>query len=353
MFKNFVITALIFALVGCGNRPYHGSDVVGVHDFVVDSYKISNGKFSILEMEGDPIEPFNDKLLEEYPDRIVDGDQLKIVVYDSARKNISEGVGVIGGNIGYQVSEGKIVLPDLPAVKVAGLTLREAKEKIEDLYENHLMSVEVFLAYEKRESQFVQLAGKVSTPGVPVNGSKRLFQVLAEARVPTEANLFKSYVIRDEKPLPVDLYRLVHKGDMSQNIVMHGGDKVFIADNSASNLIVLGEVRNEGVIPLPSGSMPLRDALGYAGGILFTGNKAYIQVIRGNLLRPKVYTISWKHIVRLPTNSMLLMPGDIVYVGATPITQWNRLVTQILPSLSIYEIFAKGIDGVIVGGVSP
>ena len=43
---------------------------------------------------------------------------------------------------------------------------------------------------------------------------------------------------------------------------------------------------------------------------------------------------------------MLLMPGDIVYVAATPITEWNRFVSQILPTLVGIDLIAKGAKGV-------
>ena len=51
--------------------------------------------------------------------------------------------------------------------------------------------------------------------------------------------------------------------------------------------------------------------------------------------------------MRLPTSSMLLMPGDIVYVAATPITEWNRFIQQIFPTLTGIELFRKGVAGVI------
>jgi polysaccharide export outer membrane protein len=78
--------------------------------------------------------------------------------------------------------------------------------------------------------------------------------------------------------------------------------------------------------------MSLREALVSAGGIPFTGDKRHIQVIRGNLQCPKIYVLSWEHIVHLPNDSLLLMPGDTVYISEKPITQWNRFIEQLLPS---------------------
>jgi polysaccharide export outer membrane protein len=153
-------------------------------------------------------------------------------------------------------------------------------------------------------------------------------------------------MVRDNSLVAVDFYKLLKNGDMSQNIVMRGGDKIYIAEPSATTLMVLGEVGKERVVDLPSGFMTLRQALAEAGGIAATGDRAFIQVIRGNILHPKIYTLHWQHVIALPSDSMLLIPGDIVYVAATPITEWNRFVSQLLPTFIGIDLITKGIKSI-------
>ena len=199
-------------------------------------------------------------------------------------------------------------------------------------WDYHIQDIEVFLNYRDRLSRKVELTGSVSTPVIPVDGKIRLYEVLAIAQVPNNANFFKSYVVRDGMQMPVDLYKLMNQGDMSQNIVMHGGDRIFIANPSDTTVVVMGEVGSPRAVNLPYGFMSLREALVSAGGIPFTGNRDCIQVIRGSLQNPKIYVLSWDHIIHLPNDSLLLMPGDTVYVSEKPITQWNRFIDQLLPS---------------------
>ena len=71
----------------------------------------------------------------------------------------------------------------------------------------------------------MELTGLVEISTVPVDGKIRLYEVIAKAHIAPQANYFKSYVIRQGQPLSIDLHQLIHKGDMSQNIVMRGGDK--------------------------------------------------------------------------------------------------------------------------------
>jgi len=337
---RFFILIILFALSSCSG-PYMGKDRFGADEFVMDSYKIRDGKFSILEMEGKTFEEFDDSLLAEYEDQIHEDDVLAIALYHPKRGDLSSAVQAIGQTIGFRVTNGQICLPDLPPVAVEGLTLEKARKKIQENYDREIKDVEVFLAYRERIARKVELAGLVSIPSVPVDGKIRLFDVLSKAHVPPDANLFKSYVVRDQKLVSVDFYKLLKEGDMSQNIVMHGGDKVYIAESSAASVMVMGEVGIERIVNVLHGFISLREALAEAHGIPYTGDKSYIQIIRGNIVRPKIYTLSWEHVIHLSNDSLLLMPGDIVYVAAKPITEWNRFISQLLPSFTTIDVISK------------
>ncbi|MBS0620710.1 MAG: polysaccharide biosynthesis/export family protein [Verrucomicrobia bacterium] len=344
-FVKWQIFLLLF-VAACTNPPYRGPDVVGAEEFVMDSYRIREGKFSILQMEGKESEELSSSMLDEYKDVINEGDVLKIALYHPTRGDLVTAVRSIGDTVGFRVSEGKVYLPDLAPVPVEGLTLQEAQEKIQALYREEIRDVDLFIAYKDRVVRKVELAGLVQVPSIPVDGRLRLFEALSIAKVPPNANLFKSYVVRDNCLLPVDMTKLMKEGDMEHNVVMRGGDKVYIAEPSASTLMVLGEVGKERVVDLPDGYMTLRKALAEAGGILSSGDRSYIQVIRGNIAHPKIYTLHWEHVVRLPNDSMLLIPGDIVYVAARPLSEWNRFVNDLLPTFIALDLVTKGIKGV-------
>lgn len=314
-----------------------GKDLYGADEFVMDSYRIREGKWAILEMTGKECIELDDSLLDEYQDQIHEDDVLQISLFQPKRRDIAEAVDSIGSRVGFRVVDGKIYLPDLPPIYVEGLTLEEARREIQDQYQKEIRDTEVFVTYKDRIAKKVEIAGLTHISSMPVDGKIRLFELLAKAQIPPDANLFMSYLLRENKVVGVDMNRLMKEGDMSQNIVMHGGDKLYIAEPSAASLMVMGEVGRERVISLPAGYMPLRKAIAEAGGIPYTGDKSYIQIIRGNIVNPKIYTLSWEHVIHLPNDSLLLMPGDIVYVAAKPITEWNRFISQLLPSFSGFE----------------
>lgn len=340
MTRIILTTLALLWLTSCSG-PYMGKGLFGADEFVMDSYKIREGKFSILEMEGVCTEELDENLLEEYQDQIHENDVLQIALYHPKRTDLVQAVASIGGSIGYRVTNGQIRLPDAPPIQVVGLTLDEARQKIEQYYNDQIQDTEVFVAYRERIERKVELMGLTGMSSVPVDGKLRLYDMLSKARIPIDANLFKSYVLREGHMLPVDMRKLIREGDMSQNIVMRGGDKVFIAEASSASLMVMGEVARERTISLPNGFMSLRQALAESGGIPFTGDKSYIQVIRGSICRPKIYTLSWEHVIHLPNDSLLLMPGDIIYVAAKPITEWNRFISQLLPSFTGVDVMFK------------
>lgn len=326
-----LIIFLLLSLCSC-SRPCHRYDLFGADEFVIDSYKIRQGKLAILDMEGKESGDLPCDIMDEYQDVIAEDDILNIAIYHPKRRDIMDCIQLINERVGFRVSRGMVDLPDIPPIVVAGLTLEQARQTLQDSYRTHIQDIEVFINYRDRLSRKVELTGAVSTPVIPVDGKIRLYEILAIAQVPNNANFFKSYVVRDGVQLPVDLYKLMSEGDMSQNIVMRGGDRIFIANPSDTTVMVMGEVGSPRAVNLPYGFMSLREALVSAGGIPFTGNRDCIQVIRGNLQNPKIYVLSWDHIIHLPNDSLLLMPGDTVYVSEKPITQWNRFIDQLLPS---------------------
>ncbi|MEZ5315332.1 MAG: polysaccharide biosynthesis/export family protein [Chlamydiales bacterium] len=324
-------------LSACSSSHYN-YQIEGAQEFVLESYQISQGKKSILELEGKSPKNLNREYLEEYEDVIDEDDLLNIVLFDPMQNDLICTINQIGQTVGYRVMKGMIYLPHLKPVYVKGMTLTETREEIQRLYSQEIENVSVFIDYAQRLHSKVELIGAVKNSEVLINGKTRLYEVLSLAGIASDTNLFKSYVVRSGEILPVDFYKLVHEGDMCQNIVMRPKDKIFIADPMASKVMVMGEVGMNTLVPVPSGYISLREAIAAAGGIPFTGDKRCILVIRGNAMIPKIYRLSWNHITFLPNDSLLLVPGDTVYISERPITKWNRFIEQLLPSSFLIDL---------------
>ena len=272
--RTLLSLCLLLFLASC-TKPYMDYAVMGCDEFVMDSYKIRQGKFAILEMEGIEVEELPDDAMCEYRDVIAEDDILNINIYHPTRKDLMHSIQFINEAMGgFRVVHGRVDLPDIDYVEVVGLTLDEARQVLTMAYREQIQDVEVFVSYRDRLIRKVELTGLVATPTVPVDGKIRLYEVLSKAHIPPHANLFLSYVLRNGCPLAVDMHKLINEGDMSQNIVMRGGDKIFIADPADTTVLLMGEVRSPRPVSVPYGYVSLREALVHAGGIPYTGDQA-------------------------------------------------------------------------------
>lgn len=323
LFFNLLI---LFLLSGC-TPPVFQNTTFGIDEFTTDSQQIAQGKLAILawEEEESACCPAKQPCGEEI---IIEGDELSVILHCPQREDRMHAFEIMDSRVGFRVCDGKICLPHLSPLTIAGLSLAEGREVIQSAYREQIQDVQIYIHFKKKRARQVQIIGTEETI-IQIDGRMRLSEVLAKAKMPPYANLFKSYVMREGRQLLIDLYALIHEGDESQNIIMQGGDQIFIAKPSEASIMVTGEVGHSMVVPIPYGRLSLREALVRAGGIPFTGDKNCIYIIRGDLTRPKIYSLAWKEITSYPNQSLLLMPGDIVVVSEKPITQWNRFIDQL------------------------
>jgi len=115
---------------------------------------------------------------------------------------------------------------------------------------------------------------------------------------------------------------------------------------------VAGETRQQAVVPMPfSGRMTLNRVLYQeTGGIdPISGDTSEIYVIRTPLQtqidsRLIAYHLDASNPAALAVASQFEMrPNDVVYVNPQPITKWNRLLTQLLPSTGLLQSTAGGL----------
>ncbi len=108
---------------------------------------------------------------------------------------------------------------------------------------------------------------------------------------------------------------------------------------------VVGEVGEPGRFPLPfENRASLADALFERGGVAeLSGDPSEIYLLRasgsgtslGDIIAYRLDTTNAANFV-LATR-MELRPSDVVFVAEQPITRWNRVISQILPSISLAD----------------
>jgi polysaccharide export outer membrane protein len=336
--SRFIVLFVFLSSIAFANDDCPPYEVLSSQDFVNDSiFILTKGKAAILEMQNKEVDELPEDALKKFEPTIQEGDLLTITVYHHSRQDWMNDVMHLNNlRGGIKVIDGKVAIPELAPTIVEGLTLKEAKEKIRDELRKEIKDADVYVKMrEKKTTHSVLLSGLVAGREIPVDGNTTLFEVLSRARIVGEANLFASYVLRNDRPISVDMFKLLKDGDMSQNIIMQPGDKIYIAQASDHFIVVMGEVRAPRTIPVISGRISLRKALAIAHGIPFTGSRNHIQVIRGGICHPKIYDLSLDCILSEPNHNLLLIPGDIVYISRKPISHWNMYISELSVTLAL------------------
>jgi polysaccharide export outer membrane protein len=281
--------------------------------------------------------------------RLGPGDTLLVAVYDHPELSIAPflplGAAAQGGRpVGLLVdNDGTVQLPLLGSVPVAGQTPEQIREMLEDklgvFVKQPRVTVQVLFAGNIR----YYLVGQFTNPGLKYSDRPLgLLEALGlGGSVELEhASLRTAYVARRGRKLPVDFRRLVLEGDMTQNIRLKTGDVVVVPDQQNEQAFVFGGVAGSnppgGAVPFVGGRLTLLQALARAGfgeSERFRGELSNVHVIRSEGDHGELFIVDAGAILEGEAAPFELAPGDVVYVPATALADWDLALGALLPFL--------------------
>ena len=283
--------------------------------------------------------------------RIEAGDVLHIVVWDHPELSASMlpagvpgAVGVAGVAVspmqpqsGFEIDQqGMLDFPYAGKLKVAGLTTVEAHEQLIRRLSHYLKNPKVTLRVLTYRSKRVYVDGEVKQPGVQAIND--LPMTLTEAinragGVTPMADQSRIMVSREGKTYQINMPQLVQRGVNPSSIMLTSGDVVRVLSRDETKIFISGEVTSPRALPMRNGRLTLNEALGEAGGINpVTGDARQVYVVRRNSQSSVVYQLDANAPGALAmAEGFELNPRDVVYVAATPLTNWNRTISAMIP----------------------
>jgi polysaccharide biosynthesis/export protein len=252
-------------------------------------------------------------------------------------------VEIIGGkdlpNTTMVGPDGKLYYSLLPGLFVWGLSLSEARDLIEAEMAKTLRDrPEIGLTLKGVGSRRVWILGSVVNPGVyslatPVT---LLEAIAAAGGVPPitggsaeAADLTKSFVLRHGKPIGVDLKKLLHGGDLSQNIYLQADDFVYLRPITTKEVYVLGSVVTPNIVPFTT-RMSLATAIAYTGGPAKWSSLSHVAIVRGSITQPSIATVNFHHVLEGKLPDVELEPGDLVFVPTSAFVKLEVFADSIL-----------------------
>lgn len=215
--------------------------------------------------------PVEDSCATDY--KLGPGDVLRVSVYDNDDLL----------TIARVSDDGMISMPLLGQVKVEGLTVAKASNRIAELLaDGYIINPQVNIFINEFRSKKAIILGRVNRPGlIEMSGPTSLLELISKsgglAEDFGETATIKRKVDGKDSVTLVNLKSLTEGGDLSQNIPIFDGDTIYIS--KAGMCYVTGEVNSPDAYKCGNNITVLK-LITLAGGFTGKASRSSVKVVR-------------------------------------------------------------------------
>lgn len=359
-YKTMVAIALSLTLSACATMP--GSNLIINNQHIVnkkengfdiskfvDVYLVTPQILEALQSKRVVAQPnvSLDKEMSQYQYTVGPGDILNIIVWEHPELTIPAGSYRSAQDSGSWVhADGTIYYPYIGRVNVSGKTIGKIRTDIITKLSQYIASPQVDVSIAAFRSQKVYVTGEVKISGKqPItNIPLTILDAINNAEGLTDNADWNNVVLtQNGQQKQISLQSLLQDGDLTQNQLLQDGDILYIPRNDGLKVFVLGEVNKPATLKMDRTGMTLTEAIGYVGDInQLTSNAKGVFVIRPNVINKSaddklatIYQFNLSDATALVLGTdFKLKPYDVVYVTSAPIVRWNRVISQLIPTIS-------------------
>lgn len=320
-----------------------------------DYQRVSLGSAIPADLKIDPEE--SDRALDSELDELLSkngpdeylvgpGDVLSIIVWDHPELTSPTGEFRDSASSGRLVdSRGYIFYPYIGDLKVSGITTAEIRKTIASKLSLVVRDPQVDVRVALFRSKKIKVLGEVNSPGVYslTDVPTTVLDAVGQAGGVTQSGSVQHILLtRGGKTLTVSNYLQSRSIRSASDLILKAGDVLTIPKKTDYSIYLLGALGEQRMLPIEKGQSNLAFAISSVGGLdASTANSSKVFLIRsssnseGRGVRPVIYEIDLSTVGSLLlAKNINLRPEDIVYVDSTGFSSYNRVIAQILPTVT-------------------
>ena len=339
-------------LSGCFAGPQMQMSLPGdsaeYNGMTVQIHSIEQGDLGkgVAKAEGsDNLGDLKDLVVDSLPEleyRIGPLDMVQVVVWEHPELTSPMGQYQPAGQ--KVTTDGKLFYPYAGELQAAGLTAQELRTEItKRLSDKILNDPQVDVRVTGYNSRKAFVAGAVVKPGfVPFNENPMTIPdaIAGVGGFSDKADLSAMQLRRGDKVYNINYLDAFKSNLPLERMMVQPSDQIFVpalTETQKDNKVyVMGEVARTGIVNIYNGNLTLAEALASAGGLqALNATSRGIYVIRNTSeTKIDVFQLNAKNAMALAmADRFQLNSRDIVYVDASGLATWNRLISLILPSV--------------------
>ncbi len=267
-----------------------------------------------------------------YSDKVRERDSLAFVITDLSEQSpfFTRGAPYKYGPIEVP-KDGLVHIPYVGELNVLDRSLADISSTFSEKIKPVSKTAEVMVVRTERFLLTANVLGEVKKPGpIPLERSGiTSIDILAASGGPADAEHLYQYTLRRGGRD----YHFDYKGFRQKPFSIEAGDLLTVSTDATNRFQIMGAINNPVSVPFPVPNPTLADAIGAARGLDERRSDASGVFVFRKGDPDTVYTFNLKNPSVMALMQRFPIEGeDIVYVTEAPLTRWNRLLSQILPT---------------------
>jgi len=248
----------------------------------------------------------------------------------------------------YTISpNGSVTIPYVGEVVVSDKTKEEAQQFINDILKDFYQEPETIVKIEAYNSSYVYLTGSINRPQSILLSEQplKLLDSLMRAGYVKDQRSYnkKALLRRGNEVYNIDLYQLLELNKTELNIYLRKEDVLHITESDIDQAYAFGAFNRPGAIPVYK-DLTLTELFATQGINEATAKTKAIYVLREDVtkfLHIDIYEIDLRNPGALiAANKFYILPNDIVYIPSTRLVEWNKVISLLTPSETLFSTYS-------------